>query len=362
MISFIGRRTRRYRARQPVIGSHGGLDAHPAAPGHRLRARSRRVRGERGDRAGEDRLRAAVRRASRSGSSSSRPTRSTTPTTRCCGAATCCTGTLPVFEGFRVPDRAPAGDRRRRRAVAVRRAAATALWVAMILASFLCAGRRASTGSAGSPSTPLVGRGRGGAAADPLRLRVPGRARLHRHPVHGAGRVGGGARGGARRGAARRCCCCSRWPGMLRPRRGCWRRCTGCGWRGRRRWRRAVRATRRSPRSARWCGRGRLRWSPATRCSRCTTRAGSAEDLGPPAPLSRAADARSRTFFAEPRQAAGARGRGGRASALGVVIVARARMLMPLVLLVAGVVTFVLIGVAGRVGDRALPGRRRRSR
>ena len=102
---------------------------------------------------------------------------------------------LPGFEGFRVPTEHPlaivagallslfgrSGDR---------------MFIAMILASFLWLiwgvyklGRVSFT--------PLVG----GVAAlltlHALRLRLPRRPRLHRHPVHGAGRVGGGARGGA---------------------------------------------------------------------------------------------------------------------------------------------------------------------
>ena len=44
------------------------------------------------------------------------------------------------------------------------------------------------------------------------------------------------------------------------------------------------------------------------------------------------------------------------------VLVAPRRAAVPLALLVAGIVTFVLIGIAGRVGDRALPRRRRASR
>ena len=82
-----------------------------------------------------------------------------------------------------MPDRAPAGDRRRRGAVAVRPAARDRLWVALMLASLRGARRRASTGSGGLAFTPLVGAGRGGAAADALRLPVPRRARLHRHPA-----------------------------------------------------------------------------------------------------------------------------------------------------------------------------------
>ena len=95
-------------------------------------------------------------------------------------------------------------------------ASATALWVALILASFLALvagvyrlGRIAFT--------PLVGAIAAAAAADPLRLRVPGRARLHRHPVHGAGRVGGGAGGARARGAARRCSLLLALAGLLRP-------------------------------------------------------------------------------------------------------------------------------------------------
>ena len=83
---------RRYRARQTVMARMEGSTLTRPRPGTDS-ARAEPSPGERGDRLGQARLRAALRWASRSASSSSRPTRSTTPTTRCCGGATCCTGT-----------------------------------------------------------------------------------------------------------------------------------------------------------------------------------------------------------------------------------------------------------------------------
>ena len=152
---------RRYRARQTVIGSHGGHHAHPAAPGHHSRAaRAERLGSRRPP--GQDRLRAALRRLRRSGSSSSRPTRSTTPTTRCCGGAICCTATRWSSTGFRYPTEHPLaiaagailqlfggwGDR---------------LWVAMTLASFLVLiagvyrlGRLAATPLVGAVAAALL--------------------------------------------------------------------------------------------------------------------------------------------------------------------------------------------------------------
>ena len=146
------------------------------------------------------------------------------------------------------------------------------VWIALILASYLWLvagvyrlGRIAFT--------PLVGRDRRAAAADALRLRVPGRPRLHRHPVHGDRRVGGGAGGAQPAPRHARAACCSRWRACCAPRRGCWRPCTGAGcawpasWRQRALVRRAGRGRRRC------CGPPRTSRSPATRCSRCTTRA-----------------------------------------------------------------------------------------
>ena len=225
MISFIGDGRRRYRARQTYRLAWRA----PRSPG-RSRARSRAARAEplgaRRPRR-QDRLRAAVR-----GLRDRVLRLPDVPGLRlvllaAVGPRSRCTATRSSSTGFRYPTEHPLaiaagailqlfggwGDR---------------LWVALILASFLVLvagvyrlGRIAAHAARG--------RGRGGAAADPLRLPVPGRARLHRHPLHGAGRVGGDAsrRSRPRRGrpgagparAARACC---------GPRRGSWRRCTGC--------------------------------------------------------------------------------------------------------------------------------------
>ena len=87
----------------------------------------------------------------------------------------------------------------------------------------------------GRPSfTPLVGVV-AAALCHALRLPVPGRPRLHRHPVPRAGRLGGRARG--RPAAARhaRAACSSRSPGCCARRPGCWPACTASGAPGRRR-------------------------------------------------------------------------------------------------------------------------------
>ena len=83
---------RRYRARQTVSTRMEGSTLTRPRAGHRLRARRSRAPGARRPRSPRSPSRCSAW-ASRSASSSSRPTRSTTPTTRCCGAATCCTGT-----------------------------------------------------------------------------------------------------------------------------------------------------------------------------------------------------------------------------------------------------------------------------
>ena len=134
---------------------------------------------------------------------------------------------MPTFEGFRVPTEHPlaiaagavlslfgeVGDR---------------LWIALILASFLWlvwgvyrlgADRVHAAG----------GRDRRRARADAVRLRVPGRPRLHRRPVHGDRDVGGGARGAAPAARDAGARCCWRRPACCAPRRGCWPACTGCG-------------------------------------------------------------------------------------------------------------------------------------
>src|SRR4051794_3325063 len=182
MISFIARRTL-------PSGAHGERGAHPAGTGLRDSS-ARTVRRYR--HACQGRLRRAVRGLPRGV-----PDLPDVPELRLLllaavgprgarspGAA------LPGFPGA---DRAPAGDRRGRAHLPAGR------------------GRGPRLGGDDAGLLPLARVGhvparadrlhaarrgdRGRAAADPLRLRVPRRARLHRRPVHGARGVGGGARG-----------------------------------------------------------------------------------------------------------------------------------------------------------------------
>ena len=108
--------------------------------------------------------------------------------------------------------------------------------------------RRRSRRSSGSPRPALL--------VDALRLPVPRRARLHRHPLPRGRHLGGGDRG-ARAAPSTRwsCCCCSRRPGSCGPRRGCWPACTGCG--------SLPRATlaRSAPATPRWRRSGRSSWA-----------------------------------------------------------------------------------------------------
>ena len=117
----------------------------------------------------------------------------------------------------------------------------------------------------------------------------------------------------------------------------------GAGWRGRRPGASAS-STPRWPRAARWCGARSTTWSRATRCSRCNYTSASAEDLGRQRPLSELPAAIPRFFENLVKLpvflAAGV------GAVLGVVISPR-RMLMPFVLLGAGLATFIAIGVAG---------------
>ena len=178
---------RRYGARHPVSTawtaprSPGRARARPPSRPRRVRRRPRRPARARG-------LRARLPRVRRSATSSSRPTRSTTPTTSCCGAATCCTARRRCSRGSATR---PSTRWRSRsaRVLSIFGHVADRMWIALMLGSFLVLvagvyrlGRIAAT--------PLVGAVAGGAAADPLRLRVPGRPRLHRRLVHGDGRVG----------------------------------------------------------------------------------------------------------------------------------------------------------------------------
>ena len=191
--------------------------------------------------------------------------------------------------------------------------------------------------------TPLVGGGRGAADAHPLRLRLPRRPRLHRHPVHGAGRVGGGARGGA--AAARRAG--ARDAGA--------RRAAAPGGVGAGRDVLAVGGVEGDLAAADRLRRAggdrpgrvdadRLRSSPATRCSRCLHTSSSAEDLGRQRTVGELPAAVSEFFTAIvkwPVLAAAVIG-------LGLAIsFAPRRAAVPLALLVSGIFTFALIGAAG---------------
>jgi hypothetical protein len=116
----------------------------------------------------------------------------------------------------------------------------------------------------------------------------------------------------------------------------------------------SARATRRWRRRARWLGAVDFAVT-ATRCSRCTTRAPRRRTRAP----AHAGEIPSAlpAFFASlvklPVLLAALLG-----SAF-AVLAGPAAGGMPLVLLLSGIGTFVLIGIAGAVGDRALPDRRR---
>ena len=262
----------------------------------------------------------------------------------------------PDVRGLPRADRAPAGDRRRRGAVACSATSGDRLWVALILASLPVAGRGRLPARADRVHAARR-RGRRRAAADALRLRVPGRARLHRHPVHGAGRVGGGAGGAAPARAASPVLVLLALAGLLRPE--AWvlaapvlvlggvagelaaARCCTPRW----------------PRSARCCGRSTDYAVTGDPLFSLHYTSGSAEDLGPPAPLVAAAVG-DPGVLRQPRQAAGA-GRGGaRPRARGRCCRrggrrCRSRCSSP------GIVDVRADRRRRRVGDRALPGRRR---
>ena len=178
--------------------------------------------------------------------------------------------TKPGFEGFRVPTEHPLAIALGARAVAVRRERRPAVHRGhpRVLPVADLGRLPARPGRLHAARR----RHRRRAGADALRLRLPRRPRLHRHPVHGAGDVGGRARGAHASPRRRRCSCCWRSPACCARRRGCWPASTGCGSRGGRAGG-SARSTRRWPRSARSCGRRPTSSSPATRCSRCSTRA-----------------------------------------------------------------------------------------
>ena len=190
-------------------------------------------------------------------------------------------GTTPSLRRLPRADRASAGDRVRR---AARRCWATARDRVMVGCTLVVASScwsRASTALARAAFTPLVGLVAARAAVHALRLPVPGRARLHRHPVPGARRLGRRARGRAPAARRRRSACCSPAPGCMRPEAWLliglyllWMRAGARPWRDAR------------SRYAALAAVGPVIWvpstssSPATRCSRCTHTSGLAEELG----------------------------------------------------------------------------------
>ena len=144
----------------------------------------------------------------------------TTATTRCSGAARCCTATLPSFDAYRAPTEHPlaiafgallVARRRRRRPHHGRRD------VRVVRRS----SPRACTASRAASFTPLVGLVAAALLLHALRLPVPRRARVHRHPVPRAGRLGGRARGRAPAPRHAASSCCSPRPGCCARRRGC---------------------------------------------------------------------------------------------------------------------------------------------
>ena len=96
-------------------------------------------------------------------------------------------------------------------------AAATASWSSLMLASFVRAGRRALPARPARRFTPLVGAIAAALLLHALRLPVPRRPRLHRHPVPRRSWSGPPRWRPSARAAARRSSCCSRWPALLRP-------------------------------------------------------------------------------------------------------------------------------------------------
>ena len=324
---------RRYRARQTVIGSHGGLHAHPAAPGTDP-ARPSRAR-DRGDR------------------SPGSPSR--------CSAWASLVGffvypTYPNYDsyysllwgrevlhlhaaGLRGLPRTRPSTRWRSppaRCCSCSAASATALWVALILASFLVL--VAGVYRLGRLAVHAAGRrGRRGAAADPLRLRrswpraATSTSRTWRSSCGrrcSRRRARGAASPVLRAARARRACCA--------PRRGCWPALYfALGGLARDAGASAFSYAALAAIGPVVVGGGRLRSSPATRCSRCTTRAarprtsaasGRSRELPAAIPeLLRRTSSSCRCFVAAVRRAR-ARRRD----------LARGAMLMPLVLLVAG--------------------------
>ena len=149
---------------------------------------------------------------------------------------------------------------------------------------------------------------------------------------------------GARRG------CCAR-------RRGCSPACTSCGWPRPRPGAQRVALRGAGRDRARSCGRrstARVTGDPLFSLHYTSS---SAEELGRQRTLAEIPSALP-YVLRQPRQAAGAARRAGSGSAFALLAAPR-RAAMPLVLLLSGIGTFVLIGIAGPVGHRALPDRRR---
>ena len=212
------------------------------------------------------RVRRAVRGHARRARCSTRRIRPTTPTTRCCGGASCSTASCPPSRasGRRPSTRSPSPSRA---VLNLFGDVADRLWIFVILGRLRRAGRRRLP-ARGGRLHPARRRDRRAAAAQPLRLRLPGRARLHRHPVPRARGVGGRARGAAApprhgrlRAAARSPACCARRPGCSPASTGCGCSCPAATGHSARRGRRG---RRRRPSAGRWW----TWWSRATRCSR----------------------------------------------------------------------------------------------
>ena len=172
------------------------------------------------ERVGLELAAAAVRRPRRADAArrarATRRTRTTTRSTRSSGAASCGTARCPSFDAYRAPTQHP-------------------LWVLVRDGARAArAGRRPRPGAADARELPgarvgalparqahsftmLVGLDGGGDPLHALRLPVPRGARLPRHPVPGARRLGRRARGRAPAPRHARCWSCSCCAGLLRP-------------------------------------------------------------------------------------------------------------------------------------------------
>ena len=154
---------------------------------------------------------AGSRSCSRSSASScGRPTRTTTATTRCCGDARC---SISSSRASRPTARRPSIRWRSSSAPCCRCSATapTGCSCSLTLLSLVDARRRHLQARARLLHA-VRRRDRRRPGADAVRLPVARGARLHRHPLHGDGRVGGRARGGAAAPRGCRSSCCSRRP------------------------------------------------------------------------------------------------------------------------------------------------------